>query len=186
LAEQVESIKFSPLILNLEEMSKVWSVFFQTPYALSIANQATVVLIEADEVPRPALPVFQRSIHPVTFRQIMIAHMLSQVAGEHPFLPSQPSLTDCRLILEGRQLQGDTIRIRVGQVELAQNLTASDTRISFLIPLTVKAGVRGVQVAHVIKISTPERDYRYVESNVAAFVLRLRLIRSGGRFTYAA
>ena len=172
LAEQVESIKFSPLILNLEELSKVWSVFFQTPYALSISYQASVVLIEADEVPRPVLPVLQRNIYPVTFRQPTIERILSQIAEDQPILPNQPILTGHRLILEGRQLQGDTTRIRVGQVELAQNLTVSDTRIGFVIPPTVKTGVRGVQVAHVMKISTPERDYRYVESNVAAFVLR--------------
>lgn len=36
----------------LEEMSKLWSVFFQTPYSLSIGYRASVVSIEADERPR--------------------------------------------------------------------------------------------------------------------------------------
>ena len=42
LADAIEKVKFTPLVVSLEEMSKLWSVFFQTPYALSIANQGTV------------------------------------------------------------------------------------------------------------------------------------------------
>lgn len=48
LASQVEKIKITPLNFGLEEASKLWSVFFQTPYSLSVAYQASVVLIEAD------------------------------------------------------------------------------------------------------------------------------------------
>jgi hypothetical protein len=54
LPSQSERVKFSPLNLSLEELSKLWSVFYQTPYTLSIAYQASVVLIEApDQIPAP-------------------------------------------------------------------------------------------------------------------------------------
>ena len=46
LAEQVERVKLTALPLNLEELSRLWSVFFQVPYVLSVAYQASVVLIE--------------------------------------------------------------------------------------------------------------------------------------------
>lgn len=46
LADQAEPIKFAPVALNLEELSKLWSVFFQTPYVLSVAYTGTVVFIE--------------------------------------------------------------------------------------------------------------------------------------------
>jgi hypothetical protein len=62
LAEQVERVTFVMQPLNLEELSKLWSVFFQTPYVLSVAYQASVVLIEADLTPQPARPVDQRLI----------------------------------------------------------------------------------------------------------------------------
>jgi hypothetical protein len=63
LALQVERIKITPLQMSLEELSKLWSVFFQTPYALSAAYQASVVLIEATERPTPPnLPVRQPSV----------------------------------------------------------------------------------------------------------------------------
>ncbi len=60
LADSVEQVKFSPLAVSLEELSKLWSVFFQTPYALSVAYQGTVVLIESEEAAQPALPVLKR------------------------------------------------------------------------------------------------------------------------------
>ena len=63
LAEQLESIKFTPLPLNLEELSKLWSVFFQTPYSLSISYQGSVVLIESDVSPSEALPARETVIY---------------------------------------------------------------------------------------------------------------------------
>lgn len=44
--EYIEHIQLTPIRLDLEEMSKIWSVFFQVPYALSVAYEASVVLIE--------------------------------------------------------------------------------------------------------------------------------------------
>ncbi|HEY4386522.1 MAG TPA: DUF4255 domain-containing protein [Ktedonobacteraceae bacterium] len=49
LFNQSERVKFSPLNFNLEELSKLWSVFFQIPYRLSVAYRASVVLLEEQE-----------------------------------------------------------------------------------------------------------------------------------------
>lgn len=62
LAEAIESIKFTPLSLDLEQLSKLWSVFFQTPYALSLAYQASVVLLDSEDLPHPSLPVRDRNV----------------------------------------------------------------------------------------------------------------------------
>lgn len=174
LDEQVESIKFIPLILNLEELSKVWSVFFQTTYALSVAYQASVVLIEGRDIARPALPVRDRNIYVVNFRQPIIAKILSQSAVDRPFLPYQPILTGHRLRIEGSQLRGgEETQIRIGQIDLPLDPNnISDTQIDFVLDNTVTAGVKGLQVVQTMKISTPERDYGFVESNIAAFILR--------------
>jgi hypothetical protein len=53
--EYIERIKLAPLPLSLEDLSKLWSVFFQVPYALSVAYEASAVLIEPDpfsKIPR--------------------------------------------------------------------------------------------------------------------------------------
>lgn len=65
LADQVETVRFTPLPLNLEELSKLWSVFFQTTYVLSVAYQASVVLISAEEAPVLAQPVQERVVFAV-------------------------------------------------------------------------------------------------------------------------
>lgn len=57
LKDQIDSVKTTPLILSLEELTKIWSVFYQVPYALSFAYKASVVLIKGqDEVIEPHLP----------------------------------------------------------------------------------------------------------------------------------
>ena len=174
LDEQVESIKFVPLILNLEELSKVWSVFFQTTYSLSVAYQASVVLIESRDIARPALPVRDRNIYVVGFRQPVITRILSQSASNQPFLPYQPILTDHRLRIEGSQLRGGQgTQIRIGQIDITLDPhNISDRQIDLVLDNTVTAGVKGLQVVQTMKISTPERDSGFVESNIAAFILR--------------
>lgn len=49
LYTQQDQIKLTPELLSLEDMSKLWSVFFQTPYHLSLAYLASVVIIEPAE-----------------------------------------------------------------------------------------------------------------------------------------
>ena len=60
LVDAVEQVKLTPDSLSLDELSKLWSVFMQTPYALSVIYRATVVLIESDESAALALPVLKR------------------------------------------------------------------------------------------------------------------------------
>ena len=48
LATQIEHVRLTPTTLTLDELSKLWTVFFQTTHALSVAYVASVVLIDAD------------------------------------------------------------------------------------------------------------------------------------------
>ena len=57
---QIEKVKLTPINLSLEELSKLWSVFFQVPYALSVAYEASAVLIEAGA---PRLPGVVSAVH---------------------------------------------------------------------------------------------------------------------------
>ncbi len=63
LSAQGERVKFSTLNLNLEELSKLWSIFFQVPYTLSVVYCASAVLIEPDSEILPTKPVLTRGIH---------------------------------------------------------------------------------------------------------------------------
>ena len=63
LADEVELVKLTPMPLDLEELSKLWSVFLQVPYTLSVAYHASVVLISGEQRPEMALPVEEPAIH---------------------------------------------------------------------------------------------------------------------------
>ncbi len=65
LASQVERVKFTPMALSLEELGRLWSVFFQIPYILSMAYIASVVIIETDVPVVTVKPVLTPHI-PVT------------------------------------------------------------------------------------------------------------------------
>ena len=57
LEVETETVKLTIMPLNLEELSKLWSVFFQSTYNLSVAFQASVVIIDGTEISTPALRV---------------------------------------------------------------------------------------------------------------------------------
>lgn len=164
LADQIELVKFTPLPLSLDELSKLWSVFFQVPYALSIAYQGTVVLIEAKESPRPALPVRRRGLYVAPFRQPVIDEVVSEAGA------GQPILAGAKAIITGTQLRGGITRVRIGGVEV-EPPEVSDSRIALTLPAGLRAGVQGIQVVHRIMLGEPATPHRGVESNVAPFVL---------------
>ncbi|MBI3529347.1 MAG: DUF4255 domain-containing protein [Betaproteobacteria bacterium] len=68
LADQVESIRITPMVMSIEEMSKLWSAI-QSHYRPSAAYQVSVVLIDAQRPGRNPLPVLSRGlVDPVTLR----------------------------------------------------------------------------------------------------------------------
>ena len=93
LSDQVELIRFTPINFSLEELSKLWSVFLKTDYVLSVAYQASVVLIDTDELaPATALPVLRRHVLAVPFSLTAITSIQPQ-SIELVSPPDSPSIT---------------------------------------------------------------------------------------------
>ena len=176
LADQVELVKFSPLPLNLEELSKLWSVFLQTPYSLSVAYQGSVVLLEADGAPRQAPPVRERNVYVEPFRRPVILQILSRSGPAEPPVADQPILSTDDLIIGGKELRGDDTRVMVGGVEVTSFEESSNTRIILPIPATLRAGARTVRVVHRAMMGTPPTPHAGVESNAVVFELRPRVV----------
>ena len=169
LADQVDLVRFTPLGLSLEELSKVWSIFFQSPYVLSVAYQASAVLIETDDVAQQALPVQQRNLYVMPFRQPVIDKVVSTI-GEFA-----PIFADSILQIEGKHLEGDVTLALLGGIEHAPS-SVSEKRISLALPAGMQAGARGLQVIHKLMMGiAPGTPHRGFESNVATFVLRPRI-----------
>ena len=168
LADGLESIKFTPTPLSLEELSKLWSVFFQVPYTLSVAYQASVVFIEPEVTPQETLPVRERNIYVMPFRQPTIERIMSQAGADQPILAGQD------LVLAGKQLRGEVTRVRIGGVE-TEPLAVSDSQIVATLPENLRPGVQSVQVVQHVQMGTPPVPHRGFESNVAAFILRPKI-----------
>jgi hypothetical protein len=170
LGDQVELVKLSPAALSLEELSKLWSVFFQTPFVLSVAYEAAVVLIEEDETPRTPLPVQERRLRVLPFRQPHVERIRS-VAD-----PDAPIAAGDTIEILGSRLQGDVTLLRIGG-RVVTPASVSDARITVTLsspPLAatgLRAGIHGLQVVQQVLFDTPGDPHRGFESNVAPFIL---------------
>jgi len=174
LAEQVEQIKIVPQSLSTEEISRMWAAF-QARYRPTTAYQVSVVLIESRRATRSALPVRQRNLYVVPFRQPVIERILSQPKAGDPILPEneQPILAGYNLVIAGRQLRGDDTLVNVGGIPVTPAGTdVSEAQIVIPLPAGLQAGAQGVQVIHRRLMGSPPAPHRGVESNLAAFVLR--------------
>jgi hypothetical protein len=174
LADQIEQIKITPSYLNTEEMFKLWMAF-QAPYRPAASYCVSVVLIDSTRKGKAAPPVRRRAIFAVPFAQPAIEQILSQAAPGEPFLAGQRILPASRVALVGKNLQGTSTRVAVGDQEVAagqQEVTA--TRIEFSLPAGLLPGVQPVRVVHRIDLAIPPAPPAWhdgLESNVAALVL---------------
>ena len=89
LADQVEAIRITPAVMQVDEMSKLWAAI-QTHYRPSAAYQVSVVLIDQKKPARVPLPVLSRGpVDPVTRRD-------RGVVVNPDMLPPLPTLFDAR------------------------------------------------------------------------------------------
>ena len=180
LAEQIEQIKIIPQMLTTEEISRMWAAF-QAKYRPTAAYQISVVLIESRSSTRSALPVRQRNLYVVPFRQPFIESIQSQQQPGDPVLPErdQPIVDSYRLAIAGRQLRGDVTLVNIGgKIVTPADADISDTQIIVplsLVPGGLQAGIQGVQVVHQRLMGTPPVPHNGDESNLAAFVLHPRI-----------
>ncbi|HEU4769750.1 MAG TPA: DUF4255 domain-containing protein [Pyrinomonadaceae bacterium] len=167
LAEDIELVKFTPTSLTLEELSKLWAVFFQTQYTLSVTYQGTVVLIETDDTPSTALPVLDRTVTVVPFRAPVIQEIRLDAPAPGPIV----ALSD--IVIGGRALRGDVTQVHFGASALPPVIptSAADTELRVTLPVDLRAGVQGMQVVHQFLLGVPPTPHRGFESNVGPFVL---------------
>jgi hypothetical protein len=152
LADQAELVKVSPTPLSLEEMSKLWGVL-GTPYLLSLAYTATVVLIEADAVPRRALPVRERVVAVRPLTRIRLEGIEVEGGGA--------AVTGATLVLTGGGLLAAHTVVSVGGERLVPAPDSTTTRLTVVLTPEVAAGAHAVQVLRLQPADpvagTPER-----------------------------
>ncbi len=179
LSEQLQQISISPLDLNLEDLSKAWSVFFQAPYLLSVAYKVLVVLIEGEESSTRALPVRGRRGGLVAFPNTPQVDKIIAQGGLYA-----PILATSTLLIQGKYLKGDRhTQVRIGGVEVTPTEIKDN---ELLLPLSLvpedllRAGVQSLQVVHPRDLGADRDSHqRGAESNTSPFVLRPQVTAVG-------
>lgn len=172
LAEDPEMVRFTPFPLTIEEMHNLWSGFFQSPYVLSVAYQASVLFIEGRETPQEALPVQRFCISAGVFREPFIERVSADDMGM-----MQPVVQDSCLTVRGRNLLGQVTRVRLGRSVVAAEQVEEDClKIRLSEPPfpqgSLRAGINSLQVIHELLLGEPPVPHGGFESNAVAFMLR--------------
>lgn len=178
LAEQVDVVRLAPLTLTLEELSRIWSVFFQTRYVLSVAYQASVVLVEPSVQPSAALPARAFSLRAVPLRQPTIRRIVAQAGETVPIVPGSV------VVIEGMNLRGEVTDVQVNGVDTPIT-SVSDDRIVFTLPGTVPAGAVRVQVRHSLQLGDPATPHTAFASNLGTFALQPEITQTGNMYDIA-
>jgi hypothetical protein len=171
LAEQIQHASIHALDLSLDDLSKVWSTFFQAPYRLSTTYRITLVTIEGEESLSKALPVRDRSFGAI------LPFPAQPVVEQVKAGPLEPILASSTLTITGKQLHSPQTRVLLGGVE------ATPTQVSegqIVVPLAafpsgaLRAGIQGLQVAHLAQPSSSGAPGRLQQlaSNALPIVLR--------------
>jgi hypothetical protein len=171
LEQQVERVKFTPTALSLEEFSKLWSVFFQVEYSLSAAYQASLVLMETDDVPQSAPQVAWRNVYAVPFRWPQVDRIIAQSGPNDPIIPGS------MLLIQGRQLKSDGTAVVIDGQQFTPTVIADD-QLTVPLPASLSAGAKSLQVVQTLEMGFNKLAHRGFESNVAAFVLRPKISSS--------
>lgn len=175
LASDVELVKFTQLPLTLEELSKLWSIFFQTEYVLSVAYQSTVVVLESEDSFMTPLPVRLRKLYLETFRQPLLDAVVAFSGDDDPIVAQS------NIRARGLRLKGDITVVTIGGEEVTPT-SVTESEIVATLPAPLRAGPQGLQVQHKRKMGVPAQAHPGVESNVVAFVLIPQITKTGGNY----
>jgi Pvc16 N-terminal domain len=147
-----EIVRITPEMLDLEQLSKLWSVLLQTPYLLSTTYVASAVALEGNEIPSMVQPV----ITPVVATD---AHGLPRIMGiADASDPAAPLTSASTMRISGGQLGGTDSTITVGGVALAPTGAGPgflDLNLSTLPAGTIRAGLSTVSVTVPILAGSP-------------------------------
>ncbi|NJL10137.1 MAG: DUF4255 domain-containing protein [Calothrix sp. SM1_7_51] len=174
LEQQVERVTIVPHSMNTEDLSKIWSILFQTPYVLSFAFMSGAVLIEGNKGSGRPLPVRRAEFY-TTPTQAMISQVLPDGRA------NQPIDATTNLTIRGKQLQGERTVVKIGDAKLSPQ-KVNDFEIQLDLSLLsaeearfLRAGVQTLQVLHPISRGISSELERAFGSNVVPFVLCPRI-----------
>lgn len=145
LADQIELVKLSPVPLSLEDHTRLWGLFHEAPFQLSVAYRATVVLLEAEVPTRRAMPVRT----PVLAVEVGFRPSLVSVDPADPAVA--PGVGSAIVLRGSRLLRGAATptSIQVGPALLVPAPGSTPNEIHATLTAAVAAGIQIIRVNHV-------------------------------------
>jgi hypothetical protein len=193
LDEQVEKVRVVPDVLNIEEMSRLWTTF-QTQYRVSAAYQASVVLIESQKPKRVPLPVLSRGAADRGVRTIVglgavLDGVENRAAAERPNMPA--AIVDSTITVNGTGIPGTGLKVVIRDPKQAQDRRVLTDVIAELTPQPVEdagslfrvklAASQAAWVAGMLTLEVAyEREGRSVASNAVSLALAPALLVNDG------
>jgi hypothetical protein len=178
LEDQIEQVKITLYPASVEEMTKLWSSFFQTHYRLSVTYAATVVLLDRKKAIPPSLPVQERKIYVIPAASPVIDRIEPQLVERVP---------DAQVKIIGTNLYAENVKVYFDKISVTPEVsTISRNHIAAKIPPKLPAGVKTVRVVHPLAVGDPPVEHLdWRTSNVAAFVLAPSMVDPVSRVTRA-
>lgn len=171
LAEQPQTVKLTPLSQDTEELSRVWGLFNQSLYALSMAWEATAVLLDGNLEPAPGLPVASVGLAVVPAMRPVLERLYEETLRQ-PVLESSQAL-----VVEGGSLLGERSTLVVGDarrdVGPADITTEGALRVPLASVLGLRPGVQTVRLEHQVQVPGATGGWRSggVSNALAVMVL---------------
>lgn len=178
LADADEVVRVSPDPLDLDELSKLWSVFFQSPYQLSATYVASAVLVEEQDGTVVSAP-------PVLEPQLTVRGLLKPtiVSARNAAGARASVVSDSVLAIEGSGLRGDQTLVRIGSEELTpapSDTSATSVRVGLDAATGLRPGLQPVVIAHRWLVGDPAQPRGGEISNAAGVFVSPRITASVG------
>jgi hypothetical protein len=168
LAGAIERVRFVPETLDIEQLSKLWTIFSPPTHALSVGYQASVVLVEAPVSTAQPLPVRVRTVLAGVMSQPSLDRVERvQQAGQEP----RPIGPGDRVALVGHDLVGPSPVLLVDGRPGGEISLATDERVEALLEPELPAGVHAAQVGYRQPIGDPPSLRMAAATNAAPFLL---------------
>jgi hypothetical protein len=179
LADQADPVRFTPLTLPIEEIAKLWTVFFQSSYALSVAFRASPVMVAADQPVSEAPPVTTPQLAAFALTSPKIASIVPQ-GGQ----PGGPITSGAGVVVSGSGFDPATAQVLIAGAPVSSS-AATPTSLTLTLPTTLSAGATTLQIRQSVAVGTPPVLRPAAASPVATFLLHPTIAKTGGAFSIA-
>jgi len=178
LAEAADRVRFTPTHIDIDDLYKLWTMLSQTPFALSVTYQASVVFIDGRAAPAGGKPVLRRTVTVLPGGRPLVERLLSTpLAGPPGATPVEgPVPRDHALVVQGSGLAAAAVWARVAGTDIAVPPDrVRDDRLVVQLPDTLPPGVYPLRVVQDIRTEAGTTLVKVLDSNVLPFVRQARL-----------